>query len=943
MELADKLDAERRARLAAERKLEQMKSELYRANENLSKHARNLSTEIASTQRKVLDAQHQAEDLKVRYEHAQQSLDNAKSAINIAERRLWDSLETIRDGFAVFGPDDILIAANRAYLSVFDGLEMVRPGIALAELFALLAEEGIVDTGGLPARDWQTQMLMRLKMSRIENTVLKIWNGTYIKLIDRRTRDGDLVTLALNITDQIQRERQLEDATQKAEAANRAKSAFLANMSHEIRTPMNGIIGMADLLAETTMDDEQRSYINTIRSSGEALLVIINDVLDYSKIEAEKVSLKARAFDLERCIHDVVTLLSPSAQDKGIQIAIDYDLFMPTIYVGDAGRIRQVLTNLVGNAIKFTEEGHVAIRVVGLPGQDDSSYHVHLTVEDTGIGIPEDKVGDVFREFHQVENERDRTHDGTGLGLAISARLIGLMDGEIWVDSEEGKGSVFGFQLNLPVVSAMEPDEISAPGWMSRAIVVGPDSLNRSVLIKQLSLIGLKTVVGSSASEIDEIAPTSRDVVFLGHETDGNLVETARGLREKYAPAGLFALTDRLGDVSRDDTLWDGTLNRPVLRVELHRCLRSVEQPNPAVQQNTLYPAHDPLEISAQDGAAALVGLADEVPYAVSDTDPVPTKLEEPEPMAAIAEAQPIDAASVVDRSEEAESLAVPDDDLGAITGDPAEKPPGAEPESPIAASPVDPLPEVDYALNTAWQHEAELRPEVAEPATPGDPPAMTDIDLPDEIAPSVSDAADPVASPTDEPTEEDASDREWVAVADAAQPLLRSGIDMAEPDFELIETPPRVPENDTRMRVLVAEDNRTNRLVLEKMLKSANIDLVFAENGLEAVQSFQQKRPDILFTDISMPKMDGKEAARTIRALEAERGQQACPIVAITAHAMDGDAEDILAAGIDHYLTKPLKKAALIDHILAAQPQGTAPVFSDEVPEDQAAAASAL
>ena len=354
MDLSEKLAAERRARLAAERRLEQMKSELYEANADISLHARNLSTEIASTQQQVVHVRNEAEELKVRYDHAQQSLASAKSAITIAERRLWDSLETIRDGFAVFGPDDILIAANRAYLSVFDGLEMVRPGISLAELFLLLAEEGIVDTGRLKAADWQAEMLDRLKKHRIDSAVLKVWNGTYIKLIDRRTRDGDLVTLALNITDQIEREKQLEETSLRAEAANRAKSAFLANMSHEIRTPMNGIIGMADLLVETALDDEQRTYIDTIRSSGEALLVIITDVLDYSKIEAEKISLKARPFDLERCIHDVVTLLSPSATDKGIQIAVDYDLFMPTSYEGDAGRVRQVLTNLVGNAIKFT-------------------------------------------------------------------------------------------------------------------------------------------------------------------------------------------------------------------------------------------------------------------------------------------------------------------------------------------------------------------------------------------------------------------------------------------------------------------------------------------------------------------------------------------------------------------------------------------------------------
>ena len=208
MDMLDQLASERRARLAAERTLAQMKSELYAANQDLSVHARHLSSEIASTQEQVVSARSEAQELKAQYDRVQQNLATAESAITIAERRLWDSLETIRDGFAVFDPKNILIAANRAYLAVFDGLEMVRPGIHMTELMALLSEEGIVDTGGKSSRAWCEMMLQRLNSHRIDSAVLKIWNGTYVKLIDRRTRDGDLVTLALNITDQIEREQQ---------------------------------------------------------------------------------------------------------------------------------------------------------------------------------------------------------------------------------------------------------------------------------------------------------------------------------------------------------------------------------------------------------------------------------------------------------------------------------------------------------------------------------------------------------------------------------------------------------------------------------------------------------------------------------------------------------------------------------------------------------------
>jgi len=212
MEFADELASEQRARLAAERLLDQMKSELSEANRRLAEHARHLSTEIVSSREEMGRVKTEAESLKSEVTHAREDLERAESAMVIAERRLWDSLETIRDGFAVFGPDNVLIAANRSYLGLFEGLDMVRPGIDLCTLFELFADEGIVDTGDLRSTDWQDKMMARLDSKRIEHAVLKFWNGQYVQLIDRRTRDGDLVTLALNITEQTIREDQLREA-----------------------------------------------------------------------------------------------------------------------------------------------------------------------------------------------------------------------------------------------------------------------------------------------------------------------------------------------------------------------------------------------------------------------------------------------------------------------------------------------------------------------------------------------------------------------------------------------------------------------------------------------------------------------------------------------------------------------------------------------------------
>ena len=260
---------------------------------------------------------------------------------------MWESFETIHDGFAVFDPNLTMIAANRAYLELFAGLDEVRPGVGYYRILQLAAEDGLIEIAPMTPKDWCIDMLMRWNtVGPIEARVVRMYNGEYIKLVDKRATDGDMVCLALNITETIVREAELKEAQERAEAANRAKSAFLANMSHEIRTPMNGVVGMAELLCETPLTEEQKLYAETIRSSGEALLVIINDVLDYSKIEAEKLVLYPEPFDLERCIHEVTMLLQPSASDKGISLLIDFDIFLPTRFVGDPGRIRQVLTNL---------------------------------------------------------------------------------------------------------------------------------------------------------------------------------------------------------------------------------------------------------------------------------------------------------------------------------------------------------------------------------------------------------------------------------------------------------------------------------------------------------------------------------------------------------------------------------------------------------------------
>ncbi|WP_193140195.1 response regulator [Meridianimarinicoccus sp. MJW13] len=727
-DLSALLAQERRARLAAERLLEHKSKELFSANRQLSEHARKLSDEVVVKSAEAQTYRTEAEELKGENTQVRADLQKANKQADKAERRLWEALETIQDGFAVFNARNQLVIANRAYMAMFDGLECIRPGATYQDILEVVVEEGLVDIGFEDPSAWQARMAGRWQQDRIEPLTVKLWDERYVKFLDRRARDGDMVSLALNITETIRYEEKLKEERTRAESASRAKSAFLANMSHEIRTPMNGVIGMADLLCDTDLTEEQRLFAETIRGSGETLLVIINDVLDYSKIEAEKLTLQPEPFDLERTITEVLLLLKPSVQGKGIELMLDFDMFLPTRYVGDPGRIRQILTNLLGNAVKFTTEGHVMIRVTGI-GSDDGAdqQRLHITVEDTGIGIPDDKVDHIFGEFNQVEDERNRKFEGTGLGLAITQKLVALMGGEIWVDSVEGEGSCFGFRITLPLDEGTDTPAPLHSTDLRTALVIDAQDINRMILDRQLSMMGLRVTARRSAEDALADPPNSFDLIISDHKppgTDG--LALAQALRDRGERGPILLLCSEPGQLDSDPRMQGVTaiLQKPLLRRDLFQKIGDL---------GVTLPAETPL----------------------------------PEP----------------------------------------------------------PAPE---------------------------PPAQAD-----------------------------------------------------------------------RLRVLAAEDNRTNQLVFRKMVQDLAIDLQFANNGHEAVTAFQDFHPHMIFMDISMPEMDGKEATRKIREIEADTGAPRTPICALTAHAMAGDADEILAAGIDHYLTKPLRKAAICGKIEELAPVG--------------------
>ena len=497
------------------------------------------------------------------------------------------------------------------------------------------------------------------------------WNRTTGRIIrDTQGQPFEIRAFVKDISSEYHQAAVLKKAKDTAVAASKAKSEFLANMSHEIRTPMNGVLGMAELLDESDITDRQRDYVKVITRSSEALLTIINDILDFSKIEANAFELDPMPFNLRDAIEDVTALLSIKAQEKGLELIINYPSHVGRGFIGDAGRIRQVITNLMGNAIKFTDEGYVMVRVDTVETASGET-EIKIYVEDTGIGIEQEKLATIFEKFTQADGSTTRLYGGTGLGLAISRKIVNLMDGDITVQSTLGKGSTFSFNLHLPADEISEDIIVNKSELRGKRVLIVDDiEVNRNILRERLDNWGMASISAKDgfkamvALDDADKAGTPFDLILLDYLMPGmNGMELAQLIsgNQKFQQIPMLMLSSVCQHVAAPklrETNIAAYMVKPVRETQLFDAMSKVFTQHTAPMQKTaplappapitppLAPATPPIETSgAAESITPLAAIDASKRYAIDTLSEIEAVLDSlssrtspamsvPEPMA---------------------------------------------------------------------------------------------------------------------------------------------------------------------------------------------------------------------------------------------------------------------------------------------------------------------
>ncbi len=474
--------------------------------------------------------------------------------IQRAEALLRSAIETIDEAFAIYDTDGKLVFCNEKFRRLYDdAAHLVVPGVTFEALLRAELANGHYPQAFGQEEVW-IQARFAARQSGASHWLQTLQDGRILRNVERKSAEGFMVEFRVDVTE-------LQLARERADAGSLAKGRFLAAMSHEIRTPMNGIVGMTDLALATTSDRERRDYLGMAKASANALLDVINDILDFSKIEADKLSIHCVPMDIRSCADSVLSMLSFHASSKGVRLRIDIEDGVPQSVLGDPGRLRQVLINLIGNAVKFTAQGEVVLRLNAEPAGAHAAgtkVSIGCAVQDTGIGIAEDKLGQIFEEFSQADNSITRQFGGTGLGLAISSRLVSLMGGKLAVQSQLGIGSTFYFALpmtvadpaaDLPVVKppAAEDHETTLHAHRALKVLVAEDHLiNQQLAIHLLGRLGHTcTLAENGQLAIDELVTGNEfDVVLMDMQMpvmDG--LEATRQIRLWEASLGRQPIT----------------------------------------------------------------------------------------------------------------------------------------------------------------------------------------------------------------------------------------------------------------------------------------------------------------------------------------------------------------------------------------------------------------